>query len=392
MRYGILGTIFVRVSAVALLAAMMGVPPAEAGGARKASWNVAIRHPSGSALGQELLQDGTTGLKLRTNTRYRWSAKVPRRVLKDPNGEARVALEVQVPAQSEEWRLVRFHDLKQGRRLEGEFEIDHKRLTARRQNYRYRLSKDLTKSGQEVVSEVLGAAVSTQINIKIINETKSNLNIYLPSAPNTSASNGNFTEQGFYLAQGAYRWVSYQDIQGPMAFHARAQRDKCGLICDNYVIHWENSPGNYTSCKDAGINIVPGQNYYVQIKPQAFSSGFDLFVWGDSMPVCTGELSTGLVTWIQNNTAEFILIDLAVAAVVGTVAVAILCPECLPVLIEGEVQEFGATAAGEAGEDLDEYGTIKYSEWTEDGYYAKKDPVDPADWDAIEWANKQFVP
>ena len=66
----------------------------------------------------------------------------------------------------------------------------------------------------------------------------------------------------------------------------------------------------------------------------------------------------------------------------------VLCPECVPILLDGAADLEGAVANSE----LDSSGKIYMSEWLQDGSFIPK-PVTTMtqeELDSIEWANQKY--
>ncbi len=212
-------------------------------------------------------------------------------------------------------------------------------------------------------SPLLTAVADSELRIRIINDTKSDWNLFLPLGSEDSQLEGYVDDNGSVvtrqcqtdcgnydtvtqrLNQDGYADLIYTNPPVGTAIGFYGERaDGCLGNCDKYVINWAHKPNNkYTACSDKMPAFASGENYYVRMTPRALSSSVDLFIWGDNTPLCSAGLDNGWGNFWDNhptlkNVAEVVAVLTAVAVI------CVVAPEAVMVIgtglegaIEGEV-------------------------------------------------------
>ena len=159
--------------------------------------------------------------------------------------------------------------------------------------------------------------------MNITNDAKSDLTLSIPTSYNSTADNYNIAT--FDLLQGQTANLTYQGPTDKSIFHITANRVGKNTI---YNSKWDYSQGpNYTKCSDAPPPMNSGDTYNVRITPQAFTSGFDMYIDGTNFPACEAELATDFIANFQDNTGQFIFTTLATGAEIAgmTMLIALDC-------------------------------------------------------------------
>lgn len=233
-----------------------------------------------------------------------------------------VALEIR-KSEQDEWRVFSHIPVDQRGRFEGQFTASRTFLGNTHIRARHLRPGSQPASGETdlSLSTVLTTTGVSQVNIKIINDTDSNLIFTVPTNYDDTVDPPVYgSEYSFKVDKNTSMWQVYRNVAEATAVYWQAKRESCFAGCNTFRTRWDNAPRGYTSCKDLPPSLESGGTYYVRVTPQSFDSGYDLFFWGTNSPLCTGEMVTGLVASIQDHPVAFAAIlvaDVVVVAMVG---------------------------------------------------------------------------
>lgn len=310
----------------------------------KDPWALKIVDENGKKLPISKLIDGTENLKLAAGKKYRVTGKVPvavRRLLKTKylNFESQ-RVDAEDPTA---WDPLKHILMKKNGSFDEAFTIP-KSMAIIKRHYRVSASVESGMVGQiqanNTVSATLMATTDLAFGLQIINDTDSDLEFTIPAEiPADGTSNYGSGGGPITVSKHSFLWLHYVNPPLPLtspygpAITFNVQRSSCFLNCQKFYTRWEYQVNGYQSCAAQAPYFDSGQNYYLRVTPQAFTSGYDMFLWGDSMPVCSASLDTKFASWIMDNKGWTSVI-LGGAAIIATVAMVAVAPEFAPLVVE----------------------------------------------------------
>ncbi len=335
-------------------------------------WHVKIIKPDGTAIPLKSLEDGTAISKLVMNESLRVKGQIPESY--SQYWGQHVELQMKERIDPYQWTTIKHLKSDEFGAFDIPFVVSQKML---RPHY-YRIAlMDIPEGQSEEVTNLLGSEnVSTtttdlptsdtltatgdfEFAIELINETKDDLNITIPTTGSVTGQwdqEGQVTTNGVVAGQvstasirinaGTKMRFIYSNPMPNQAVTWIAERaDGCLGKCDQYVVNWDHKPSNkYTACVDQIPNFQSNQTHYVRITPRTFSSSMDLFIWGDNDPLCTAGLDNGWGNFWDNHRDLKIIAEVT-AVVVGVTVLAVTCPECFGIMGDVLVEEGSVEAA-----------------------------------------------
>jgi hypothetical protein len=218
----------------------------------------------------------------------------------------------------------------------------------------------LGRSGEEegptsptLVSGTLSATADVEFNVQIINDTSSNL---IFSFPTNQVAEGSYETGSFTVDKNTSATFTWTNAPEGTVFDFSAQRESCFGACQTFASNWSHKPKkSYTPCSEGMPDFESGQTYYMRVTPQALTSGYDTFIWGETAPLCTGGLMTNVATWLDNHPAvkwTLITVTSVVAVVVAWEGIAYLAVE--GTIAETEFAEVTVQMSAETDGELEE--------------------------------------
>lgn len=157
------------------------------------------------------------------------------------------------------------------------------------------------------------AVVDTQVefNIQIINATKDDLNVSIPTS--VSSTSQIYNTGVVRVNAGATADLLFQGPPPQTIFSTTVTK-----------VGKDKTYGTVWSYGDTPCSANPPpfgtDNLYVRITPQDLTSGYDLFIWGDKTPECTASLDSDFIKYIIQNPwkayGRFALVDFEVLGLV----------------------------------------------------------------------------
>lgn len=178
-------------------------------------------------------------------------------------------------------------------------------------------------------SDTTSAVGVVQFAVQLSNNTKNDLNIYVP----TDASGNTYNEVEVSIASGETKTLFYTNPAPGMLIHFRVNKDKCLLGCTNYIVNWSWHPqaASVPACSAAMPKFVSNGTYKVNLSDgpdSAFAAGLISGPIGGAGTnnACYFRLESGFVNWWQNSpVAGYIKTAVEVAAVIAVfVAICVL--------------------------------------------------------------------